>query len=638
MAKVVPANAPSTPSYAVQQPPDPRKANYYLGCGAVTCVAVAAAALLPFGYVAYGAILVSFSLALAVALPAVLVLSLWFRTFLRDSDLYTKLLLLSYKVLFFGRKTPTAADLDPKKLKPKAKMKMFPIAYALNIAVPHGDEDDFLENTVSFTNNVAVAFEENLSRLPMTRVPARFRPGEDPVAYVMARLGDVYPPVRGDWSDKTSDDALTHFCLYGIGAHRVERSGDFFVVRTNALAALPVREGLERYGGDCYFDVATWRVAKIVRREPAGGDVRGATVDISYVPGNEKWEYVKFCFRSSLFSLVTLVDHLYGVHLAVGNVVVTASRECLGADHPLRRFLAPFSYQTISVNDNARNNLINPRSMGPRNFAFTEEGLQLAWAAAPSLVFGGPELAGDAGLDDGRLFAALFDRRVYVDRVTEKLGGSTPYWDQASEYHGIVKGFAKAYLDCYYATPDALLDDAQAMHFLGECVGQLTRPSAADLTKDPSTVLGALSAAATYDLLVNTVSRYCDIVTAGHEQVGTVPVYAQDVSFCSFRWPEGEMMGTKQTAITQATLMAFTSMPMPMLLCEPGSSGDWTHLFLDGPQKPTLDAHFAAFQAALAAFSAKCDAYDAAAADRPFPHCFGLSTFNPKYLETSVSV
>ena len=103
----------------------------------------------------------------------------------------------------------------------------------------------------------------------MTRVPARFRPGEDPVAYVMARLGDVYPPVRGDWSDKTSDDALTHVCLYGIGAHRVERSGDFFVVRTNALAALPVREGLERYGGDCYFDVATWRVAKIVRREPA---------------------------------------------------------------------------------------------------------------------------------------------------------------------------------------------------------------------------------------------------------------------------------------------------------------------------------------------------------------------------------
>ena len=74
MAKVVPADAPSTPSYAVQQPPDPRKANYYLGCGAVTCVAVAAAVLLPFGYVAYGAILVSFSLALAVALPAVLVL------------------------------------------------------------------------------------------------------------------------------------------------------------------------------------------------------------------------------------------------------------------------------------------------------------------------------------------------------------------------------------------------------------------------------------------------------------------------------------------------------------------------------------------------------------------------------------
>ena len=40
-------------------------------------------------------------------------------------------------------------------------------------------------------------------------------------------------------------------------------------------------------------------------------------------------------------------------------------------------------------------------------------------------------------------------------------------------------------------------------------------------------------------------------VTAHHEAYGSVAVYAQDVSFCSFSWPKGEMCGTKITAVTQ---------------------------------------------------------------------------------------
>ena len=80
---------------------------------------------------------------------------------------------------------------------------------------------------------------------------------------------------------------------------------------------------------------------------------------------------------------MTLVDHLYGIHLQVGNFVTIAQRQQLSTDHPLRRFLMPFCYQTISVNDNARNNLINPNSMGPRNFAFTEEGTQVRLDLGP---------------------------------------------------------------------------------------------------------------------------------------------------------------------------------------------------------------------------------------------------------------
>ena len=72
----------------------------------------------------------------------------------------------------------------------------------------------------------------------------------------MDAVGDVYPPVHTLYNrGKTSDEGLTQMCFYGIGAHRLFREhmptspdgvarGDW-VVRTNMLAKLPVREGLD---------------------------------------------------------------------------------------------------------------------------------------------------------------------------------------------------------------------------------------------------------------------------------------------------------------------------------------------------------------------------------------------------------
>lgn len=40
-----------------------------------------------------------------------------------------------------------------------------------------------------------------------------------------------------------------------------------------------------------------------------------------------------------------------------------------------------------------------------------------------------------------------------------------------------------------------------------------------------------------------------------------VPVYAQDVSFCAFNWPKGELCGTKQTVRT----MGMDQGPMGMV-------------------------------------------------------------------------
>jgi len=71
----------------------------------------------------------------------------------------------------------------------------------------------------------------------------RFSEGEDPIAYMMDVVGDIYPAFPDVWTDRSSDDALTRMCLHGLGPQRLERlpDGQGYVVRTNMLAALEVR-------------------------------------------------------------------------------------------------------------------------------------------------------------------------------------------------------------------------------------------------------------------------------------------------------------------------------------------------------------------------------------------------------------
>jgi hypothetical protein len=192
----------------------------------------------------------------------------------------------------------------------------------------------------------------------------RFAPGDDPVAYVMRVVGDVYPTFPDKWDDKLSDEALARFCLHGLGPQRLERlpDGAGYVVRTNALAPLRVREGYESYGGDCYLD-AGFRPVKIVRMEQGSSPWEPLT-ERTYTPGVDGWEFAKFSFRSSLFTLVTMCEHLYGVHLQWSNVMLVAAREQLGAAHPIRRLLTPYYFGSIQVNHIANSLLVPWGTLG----------------------------------------------------------------------------------------------------------------------------------------------------------------------------------------------------------------------------------------------------------------------------------
>ena len=396
------------------------------------------------------------------------------------------------------------------------------------------------------------------------------------------------------------------------------------------MSGLPVRDGFERYGGDAYFN-EHWRPVMIV--DHGRGDLVEDfhQKEVIVRPGDQDWERTKFRFRSSVFSLVTMVDHLYFVHLQCANFFVTSLREQMSESHPIRRFLTPFTYQTISVNDNAKHNLIAQRTMGPRCFALTDKGFELGFAAAPSLQVWGYEVP----KSEGGPCLTLKDYFAYK----KKSGVDTEYFRQASEIYEIYCRFLRNYLDCYYSRKQDLVHDeelfAMAQHYFiryeaasASSLGRLRRPWIEGIANDANVDKA-------YDFYVNWLASLMWMVTAGHEQMGAVEVYAQDASWTAFKWTPGSMCGTKQTATAQALLMSFTSTPMPKLMGE-----DWSHLF---PKTSVLvgkspESAFKTFQDDLTAMAAKCEKFNAEARSRNFPDCFPVYTNNPRVLECAVSV
>jgi len=62
--------------------------------------------------------------------------------------------------------------------------------------------------------------------------------------------------------------------------------------------------------------VAIVRAEREIGASASGCDWWRPVVERAYKPGDGyRWEYAKFCFRSSVLTLVTFVDHLFVLHM-----------------------------------------------------------------------------------------------------------------------------------------------------------------------------------------------------------------------------------------------------------------------------------------------------------------------------------
>ena len=144
-------------------------------------------------------------------------------------------------------------------------------------------------------------------------------------------------------------------------------AGTLYIHDVSMLSAFSVRAPFERYGAIAYFDAA-FQPLGIYWSHAAR---RVSAVTANSTPGDLKnWLYAKYVWRASWFAQVTINDHLVVSHLVEGNALARCSREFLSARHPLRIFLKPYTYHTISINFQASRSLVNPAGLFHRIWAF----------------------------------------------------------------------------------------------------------------------------------------------------------------------------------------------------------------------------------------------------------------------------
>lgn len=182
---------------------------------------------------------------------------------------------------------------------------------------------------------------------------------------------DLYTKYGENPMDMNTDTVIRRLAFYGLGSHLTERDeSEGFTYKNDvmALKKYPVRSGYLTYGACAYFDEHYMPCCIKL-------GYNGETINRpqSQDPASErKWEFAKWVWKVSVFTYVTLRDHLLSTHLIKSNALVECSRNKLPIDHVLRTILKPFTFQTIYINSLAGRTLFCKNGLAARVWAFED--------------------------------------------------------------------------------------------------------------------------------------------------------------------------------------------------------------------------------------------------------------------------
>jgi len=394
----------------------------------------------------------------------------------------------------------------------------------------------------------------------------------------------IMPDENAHWHDLLSDEAQSHFAFSGLGAFHLRQMPALdnedarFVVDMTHMEKHDVRPGFERFGAAAYFG----EDRKILRIHwsHVGHDIR---------PGDPDWPHAKLAWRSAVLVGLTVSDHQWGLHMRLGNTVITATRERLGVEHPVRLLLKPYCFRTVAVNHRAANVLIGERGLTHRALALTFEGLS-------------------ALLLDGERDAKLRPfPDVLAERRTEDLE-DFPFAEDGLDLYAVIHQYVREYIHLYLPSNDHVCADVELARWW---------EALAEVRDDDRSLR-------TRAQLTDAVSAFIFSVVALHEHMGELAEYVRDPGFAAGRLRPGAVMNDVQGTFLLGLLVAGSGLSQPDLI------SDFSHL-LPSDRRETAVAILEAYRVRLGDLSAEIDRRNLG---RKQPY----NSMNPSKLQCSVSI
>lgn len=165
----------------------------------------------------------------------------------------------------------------------------------------------------------------------------------------------AFPPTGDGWSDPTSDETFVRLRLQGPNPWMLRRGDD----RPGPDGVPEPRFVLDF--SDTFAGRLPAVVAEFAVRAGSLTPIQIRVGDQVSTPGDELWDHAKRTVNAVDARYVVFGRHLFDVHLLLGQAFALATFS-LPSWHPLRPFMAFFTYGTMHVNKIAYQALLTPTS------------------------------------------------------------------------------------------------------------------------------------------------------------------------------------------------------------------------------------------------------------------------------------
>ena len=527
---------------------------------------------------------------------------------------------------------------------------------------------------------------------PLEDLELQFNSIDDMIAWRWKHFPSMPTPNNPHWCGD-SDELMSRFAFFGLACHhtrKLDSEEDHMELHTatlthsilksahyvndmTALSLFAVRAPFDRYGAAAYFD----RERRLLGIYLSHRDELVMPLSNSNSVDND-WTYAKYMWRSSALAMVTIRDHLLTTHFIEANTLTNISREFLPAAHPLRIFLKPFTYRTVTINYSAATSLVNQGGLCHRIWGFEyDEFLKLCdyviahyrFRIMPDWISDDMKLEQNRrcknihakedadnhtvmdkcprcgyGLLDSDEIPTRSDEASHTNRLSTESQSewvqNYPIAEDLPAFWKIVRDYVRRFFEIEYGKEESMEEKKQSKTsssraFMAEAC---ERRFISELCK-PLGLNGIPNRARLTDVITQLICACTGI----HEHVGHVGDYLFDPSFIGtkLRRDLPSLLPSVQNYSLMLVLTVLTAMKMPGLM------EDWSHLIprvaTDTPSgKPSVSMteeqvrshldNYHLFKQQLTERTEKIDERHRR------PDTFPFQSFNPSFMECSVSV